>query len=109
MRPLIGGGISASKSRVCSGLVLGGGGAFRLFERRFLSRIGPSPVPVELDAVDVCGMFTEAVATIEEDDDGPALDVVAIVMGCGVVGDIPGGVVDTTVVVIIGMTSSGVL
>lgn len=41
---------SASNSLVCSGLVcecLGGAGAFLLLERRFLSNIGPRPLPPE--------------------------------------------------------------
>lgn len=41
-----GAGTSASNKRVCSGLVTGGGGALRAFDRRLRNRMGPSPVPV---------------------------------------------------------------
>lgn len=98
-----GAGISASSKRVCSGLLTGGGGAFRVFDRRLRNRIGPRPVP---DTATADCPLVDELATDTDDVDG----TIIIGNGGGSWGDDgPGGVVDTTVVVITGITSSGVL
>lgn len=79
-------GVSASSKHVCSGLVRGGAGAFRLFDRRFRNKIGPrlGPPPLMLPQLldnDVTGGFDVL-------GDG---DVTRIAVGgCGIDDDVVG-------------------
>lgn len=94
---------SASSNRVCSGLVRGGAGAFLLFERRFRSRSGPSPMPPEPvpDAVVAEAEATnDGVATVAEE---PATAEIVIVVVGGIV------VVDVDVAGVASSTPPGVL
>lgn len=106
-----GAGISASSRRVCSGLLTGGAGAFRAFDRRLRSKIGPKPVPDDdADVVDSVLVGADGAAA-----DADEVDATIIIGGgggglgrFGSLGDVgSGAAVDTTVVVMTGITSSG--
>lgn len=108
---MLGVGDSESSKRACSGLLIagGGGGAFRVFARRLCNMIGANSLVVVgfgiVPLVEGCCMVTIGGA-----DDTVVTTGTIIVGGNGSCGDAgPGdGIDDTIVVVITGITSSGV-